>query len=66
MVGATVSCAAVWELAFLLTRGSDSHVAGFLVVMATLTYFVLMALAGRRSGDIRGPGRAVSSRAASR
>ena len=46
MVGATVSCAAVWELAFLLTRGSDSHVAGFLVVMATLTYFALMALAG--------------------
>jgi hypothetical protein len=46
MAGATVACAGVWELAFLITRGRDSHVAGFLVVMATLTYFVLMALAG--------------------
>jgi hypothetical protein len=46
MAGATVACAGVWELAFLITQGSDSHVAGFLVVMATLTYFVLMTLAG--------------------
>jgi hypothetical protein len=46
MAGATVACAGVWELAFLITRGRDSHVAGFLVVMATLTYVVLMALAG--------------------
>jgi hypothetical protein len=46
MVGATVSCAGVWELAFLIAGGRDNHVAGFLVVMATLTYFALMALAG--------------------
>jgi Domain of unknown function (DUF1707) len=46
MVGATVSCAGVWELAFLIAGGRDNHVAGFLVVLATLTYFALMALAG--------------------
>jgi Domain of unknown function (DUF1707) len=46
MVAATVSCAGVWELAFLITRGADNQVAGFLVLMATLTYFAIMALAG--------------------
>jgi hypothetical protein len=41
-----VPCAGIWELAFFINGGRDSHVAGFLVVMATLTYLAIMALAG--------------------
>jgi Domain of unknown function (DUF1707) len=46
IVTATVFCAGIWELAFFINGGRDSHVAGFLVVMTTLTYLAIMALAG--------------------
>ena len=45
MMAATALCAGVWGVALLTVKG-DNHVAGFLVVMTTLTYFLVLLIAG--------------------
>ena len=46
-MAATVLCAGVWGIAFLTAKG-DNHVARFLVAMTTLTYFLVLRIAGTR------------------
>ena len=47
IMAATVLCAGVWGVAFLAVKG-DNHVARFLVAATTLTYFLVLRIAGRR------------------
>ena len=45
IMAATVFYAGVWGVALLTVKG-DNNVAGFLVVMTTLTYFLVLLIAG--------------------
>jgi hypothetical protein len=76
ILAATVLCAGVWGVALRTVKG-DNHVAGFLVLMTTLTYFVVLAIAGgqvlalrhdkRSAGQLpRRPGPAGGGRASRR